>query len=68
MSKTRILAVCVVLALAFIAGSEGLKCWHCIRSLDQFEASLTDSKCQMVNCPEGTNCYLEVLQGKFKEV
>lgn len=65
MSKTKVLAVCFILALAFVAKSEGLKCWHCIRSENQFEQSLQESKCQTVNCPEGTNCYLEVLAGKF---
>lgn len=62
----KILVLCAVVALALVSSSEALKCWHCIRGVDDFEKSLMDTKCQTVNCPEGTNCYVEVLAGELK--
>lgn len=58
------LLVLVCFAFTYIAITEGLSCWFCIREENDFKKSLKDT-CERMECSDEPWCYTEVLESEF---
>lgn len=64
MSVARLL-VLVCFVSTYIALSEGLSCWFCIREEPDFKKSLKDT-CERMECSGEPWCYTEVLESELE--